>query len=92
MSIMRKIVIGVTILIEVLSNAFPLYSSLAILLQAGTENTTEPEKLDLNDVTYEDEGWYTCVAGNNLGYTYSSAYLKVVDGKLFREFFSSHKL
>ncbi|XP_065215783.1 fibroblast growth factor receptor homolog 1-like isoform X2 [Planococcus citri] len=35
--------------------------------------------LELSNVTYEDAGWYTCVAANNLGATYASAYLNVVD-------------
>uniref|UniRef100_A0A224XJ43 receptor protein-tyrosine kinase n=1 Tax=Panstrongylus lignarius TaxID=156445 RepID=A0A224XJ43_9HEMI len=42
-------------------------------------NASNPEVLTLNNVTYDDEGWYTCVAGNSLGLTYSSAYLSVVD-------------
>ncbi|KAJ9581128.1 hypothetical protein L9F63_023694, partial [Diploptera punctata] len=37
------------------------------------------EVLILNNVSYEDEGWYTCIAGNSLGMTYASAYLHVVD-------------
>jgi hypothetical protein len=36
----------------------------------------------LSNVSYEDEGWYTCIAGNSLGVTYASAYLHVVDSKL----------
>ncbi|XP_073993854.1 fibroblast growth factor receptor homolog 1-like isoform X2 [Rhodnius prolixus] len=42
-------------------------------------NAANPEVLTLSNVTYDDEGWYTCVAGNSLGLTYSSAYLSVVD-------------
>jgi hypothetical protein len=38
----------------------------------------------LSNVSYEDEGWYTCIAGNSLGMTYASAYLHVVDSKLSR--------
>jgi fibroblast growth factor receptor 2 len=30
-------------------------------------------------VTYADEGWYTCIAANSLGSSYSSAYLHVVE-------------
>lgn len=41
-----------------------------------------PEKLKLHNVTHEDEGWYTCLATNDLGHTASSAYLRVVDGDL----------
>lgn len=33
----------------------------------------------MENVTAEDEGWYTCVAANNLGVTSSSAYFKVVN-------------
>ena len=36
----------------------------------------------LSNVSYEDEGWYTCIAGNSLGLAYASAYLHVVDSKL----------
>nr|XP_029716532.1 fibroblast growth factor receptor homolog 1-like isoform X1 [Aedes albopictus] len=38
-----------------------------------------PEVLTLENVTYADEGWYTCVAANTLGASYESAYLRVVD-------------
>lgn len=40
---------------------------------------TDPESLRLTNVTHEDEGYYTCVAGNTLGITYALAYLRVVD-------------
>ncbi|XP_049864650.1 fibroblast growth factor receptor 3-like isoform X1 [Schistocerca gregaria] len=39
----------------------------------------DPQTLVLHNVTYDDEGWYTCIAANSLGTTYASAYLKVVD-------------
>lgn len=38
-----------------------------------------PEVLTLINVTEKDEGWYTCIAQNTLGETFSSAYLRVVD-------------
>ncbi|CAL7937732.1 unnamed protein product [Xylocopa violacea] len=48
-----------------------------ILLQGeGAEN---PEVLQLYNVTMKDEGWYTCIAQNALGETFSSAYLRVVN-------------
>ncbi|XP_072767727.1 fibroblast growth factor receptor homolog 1 isoform X2 [Anoplolepis gracilipes] len=47
------------------------------LLQAGTQ-TENPEELKLYNVTEKDEGWYTCIAQNTLGETFSSAYLRVV--------------
>lgn len=40
-----------------------------------------PEILEIRNVTYEDEGWYTCLAANSLGHSFASAYLKVVNGK-----------
>ncbi|KAK9496951.1 hypothetical protein O3M35_012851 [Rhynocoris fuscipes] len=48
------------------------------LVKAGNDDK-DPEKLELHNVTHEDEGWYTCIAGNSLGLTYSSAYLHVID-------------
>ncbi|KAK0165333.1 hypothetical protein PV328_003853 [Microctonus aethiopoides] len=38
-----------------------------------------PEVLTLYNVTEKDEGWYTCIAQNTLGETFSSAYLSVVE-------------
>ena len=49
--------------------------------QTGDENHTDPEVLRLVNVTHGHEGFYTCVAGNALGLTYASAYLRVVDGE-----------
>ena len=37
------------------------------------------ELLRIENVTYENEGWYTCFASNSLGTTAESAYLHVVD-------------
>ncbi|XP_076295865.1 fibroblast growth factor receptor homolog 1 isoform X2 [Lasioglossum baleicum] len=48
------------------------------LVQSGVD-TQNPELLILYNVTEKDEGWYTCIAQNNLGETFSSAYLQVVD-------------
>ena len=31
----------------------------------------------LQDISYPDEGFYSCVAGNTLGETVSSAYLEI---------------
>jgi hypothetical protein len=44
--------------------------------------TDTPEELVLSNVSYEDEGWYTCIAANSLGVSYASAYLHVLDSKL----------
>jgi hypothetical protein len=44
------------------------------------QNNGNPKVLQLFNVTYLDEGWYTCKASNNLNMTYASAYLKVISG------------
>lgn len=41
-------------------------------------NRTEAEILVMENVTYEDAGWYTCLAGNSMGISHSSAWLTVV--------------
>lgn len=38
-----------------------------------------PEILRIENVTFDDAGWYTCIAANSLGSTNESAYLHVVD-------------
>lgn len=50
--------------------------SLRVEVKAG--GTENPEELKLYNVTEKDEGWYTCIAQNTLGETFSSAYLRVV--------------
>lgn len=42
-------------------------------------NISNPEVLYLQNVTYEDAGWYTCVASNSIGFKYQSAWLTVVE-------------
>lgn len=44
--------------------------------------------LRLYNVTEKDEGWYTCIAQNALGETFSSAYLRVVESKCTIETYS----
>ncbi|CAG9809431.1 unnamed protein product [Chironomus riparius] len=39
----------------------------------------QSETLRLENVTFADEGWYTCIAANSLGSTHASAYLSVVE-------------
>ncbi|XP_011300094.1 fibroblast growth factor receptor homolog 1 isoform X2 [Fopius arisanus] len=48
------------------------------ILQAG-DAVENPETLTLYNVTEKDEGWYTCIAQNTLGETFSNAYLSVVE-------------
>ncbi|KXJ72033.1 hypothetical protein RP20_CCG019119 [Aedes albopictus] len=49
------------------------------VMDISRRDADNPEVLTLENVTYADEGWYTCVAANTLGASYESAYLRVVD-------------
>lgn len=49
-----------------------------VIKQSGL-NISNPEVLYLQNVTYEDAGWYTCVASNSIGFKYQSAWLTVVE-------------
>lgn len=50
--------------------------------QTAGINTTdkELEVLFLTNVSFEDAGEYTCLAGNSIGYAYHSAWLTVLPG------------
>ncbi|XP_068917426.1 fibroblast growth factor receptor homolog 1-like isoform X9 [Tenebrio molitor] len=48
------------------------------LLQKSGD-TENPKVYEVRNVTYQDEGWYACIAANSLGRTAAKAYLKVVD-------------
>jgi fibroblast growth factor receptor 2 len=56
---------------ELFKTQFPI-----AIFQRDEENA---ERLQLDNVTYADEGWYTCVAANSLGSTSATAYLNVVE-------------
>ena len=43
---------------------------------------SEVEVLYLTNITMEDAGEYTCLAGNSIGFSYQSAWLIVLSGKL----------
>ncbi|KAF4517189.1 hypothetical protein B566_EDAN005621 [Ephemera danica] len=49
------------------------------MVKTNTMANVVPEIFEIKNVTEEDEGWYTCVAGNTLGWSQSTAYLRVVD-------------
>uniref|UniRef100_A0A7N8XPI3 Fibroblast growth factor receptor n=1 Tax=Mastacembelus armatus TaxID=205130 RepID=A0A7N8XPI3_9TELE len=52
-----------------------------VLKTAGINTTDkELEVLFLTNVSFEDAGEYTCLAGNSIGYTYHSAWLTVLPG------------
>ncbi|KAK9751785.1 Immunoglobulin I-set domain [Popillia japonica] len=43
------------------------------------QGESDMEMLVFKNVSYDQEGWYTCVAANTLGHTAASAFLKVVE-------------
>lgn len=47
--------------------------------------------LELNSVTSEDSGWYTCLVSNSLGRTYESAWLNVKDSMTCPDGWLSHR-
>uniref|UniRef100_UPI00398F2157 fibroblast growth factor receptor 4-like isoform X1 n=1 Tax=Pristiophorus japonicus TaxID=55135 RepID=UPI00398F2157 len=48
------------------------------VLKTADINSTEIEVLYLHNVTFEDAGKYTCLAGNSIGISYHSAWLTVL--------------
>lgn len=46
-------------------------------VQSSDPNITDPDILVIQNVTMEDEGWYTCLVGNSIGISTKSIYLKV---------------
>lgn len=59
-----------------------LGSAFLVLFQTAGLNTTdkEMEVLQLKNVSFEDAGEYTCLAGNSIGISHHSAWLTVVKG------------
>lgn len=47
-------------------------------------NSSEVEVLYLRNVSAEDAGEYTCLAGNSIGLSYQSAWLTVLPGEHLR--------
>lgn len=63
--------------------SLPVFPSFLLLLfQTAGVNTTdkEIEVLYLPNVTFEDAGEYTCLAGNSIGISYHTATLTVLPG------------
>ncbi|XP_048885584.1 fibroblast growth factor receptor 4-like isoform X3 [Brienomyrus brachyistius] len=48
------------------------------ILKSGSLNMSDVEVLYLTNITMEDAGEYTCLAGNSIGYSYQSAWLTVL--------------
>ena len=69
--------------VSLLSNF--IFKKSEFILQAGAAEN--PEVLTLHNVTEKDEGWYTCIAQNTLGETFSSAYLAVVESTCQNTFY-----
>nr|WOX59759.1 receptor tyrosine kinase FGFR1A1 [Carcinus maenas] len=44
-------------------------------------SSEDPQVLILSNVTEKDAGWYTCIAANSLGTSFSTAYLSVADAE-----------
>ncbi|XP_030580741.1 fibroblast growth factor receptor 1-A-like [Archocentrus centrarchus] len=72
-----------------------------VIKTAGLNTTDrEMEVLTLRNITLDDAGEYTCLAGNSIGFSYHSAWLTVVEekssggcskkGKLSRELSTGH--
>uniref|UniRef100_A0A8C5MBG4 Fibroblast growth factor receptor n=1 Tax=Leptobrachium leishanense TaxID=445787 RepID=A0A8C5MBG4_9ANUR len=55
------------------------------VLKAADINTSEVEVLHLRNVSMEDAGEYTCLAGNSIGLSYQSAWLIVLPEEAFLE-------
>lgn len=49
--------------------------------QTADINSSEVEVLYLRNVSVEDAGEYTCLAGNSIGLSYQSAWLTVLPGR-----------
>uniref|UniRef100_A0A8C9SSU0 Fibroblast growth factor receptor n=1 Tax=Scleropages formosus TaxID=113540 RepID=A0A8C9SSU0_SCLFO len=51
------------------------------VLKTGSLNMSEGEVLYLTNITMEDAGEYTCLAGNSIGFSFQSAWLTVLSGE-----------
>lgn len=63
------------------------FSSRCSFQTAGLNTTDKDmEVLTLRNVSLNDSGEYTCLAGNSIGVSHHSAWLTVVDGALYFNF------
>uniref|UniRef100_A0A8C5H2U6 receptor protein-tyrosine kinase n=1 Tax=Gouania willdenowi TaxID=441366 RepID=A0A8C5H2U6_GOUWI len=51
-----------------------------VLKHSGVNSSDEMEVLQLRNVSFEDAGEYTCLAGNSIGFSHHSAWLTVFEG------------
>jgi hypothetical protein len=55
------------------------FANKSVVVVQKSGDTENPEVYEIRNVTYQDEGWYACIAANSLGRTAAKAYLKVVE-------------
>ena len=48
-------------------------------MQSDPSTNADPFVLVLENVTAHDDGWYTCLVGNSVGYSHEFFWLTVVD-------------
>uniref|UniRef100_A0A224YMV3 Fibroblast growth factor receptor n=1 Tax=Rhipicephalus zambeziensis TaxID=60191 RepID=A0A224YMV3_9ACAR len=48
-----------------------------IIVQSTNQSIDDPRVLVIDNVTMDDEGWYTCLVGNSVGISNKSVYLNV---------------
>lgn len=48
-----------------------------VTIVQSTNQSTDPRVLVIDNVTMDDEGWYTCLVGNSVGISNKSVYLNV---------------
>ena len=58
-----------------------LFSTLRIFQTSNNFEVEDPQVLLIDNATLSDQGWYSCIAANNNGHVYRSAYLHVIESK-----------
>lgn len=74
--------LSLSVLISLFDSSIFTFPLFLLLFQTAGVNTTdkEIEVLYLPNVTFEDAGEYTCLAGNSIGISYHTAWLTVLPG------------